>query len=228
MQTKKQGKKQRVTSLCWGTLIYCDIQYVDEYIISTHLDCIVSPLHDKDTKVFRDEINGHVYFSKRYKKPHRHVMFLFTRPVSEETFSYMLENKIEKHGITCSGRELIYDMVGMARYFAHMDNPEKAQYRLIDYIYYGRVDDSILYMYLRKNPFEEDVMFSQILHDIRKHNITNIMDLDRMYEVTNHELQYYLHKHTGQIDTYVKANYYKCIEKYDTGKARIHHDLIRA
>lgn len=213
------------TSCGWATEIYVDIQYVDEYIIKTHLNCIVSPLHDKDVKVFVDNINGHVYKSFRDKKPHRHVFFIFPRPVSENTFSYMLEHKIESHGFTCVGRERIYDIVSYARYLIHLDNLEKAQYRKSDLIFYGQVNDSILNMYSR-NVYDKYAEQQILIDDILKHRFTNIIDMERYYKVTNPDMLTVMHANRALVNDYCKSMFYKEIDVSATRskKAQYHHD----
>ena len=217
------------TSCAWATEIYVDIRYVDKYIIDTHLDALVSPLHDKDLKLHIDEINGHVYESYRLKKPHRHIEFIFPRPVSESTFDYMLKHKIERHGFTCVGRERLYDMVSYARYLAHMDNPEKAQYPKEDIIYYGRARPTILEMY-RKNIYDSSEYLQHIIDDIMKHRISNLIDLERYYKVTNPDMLFEVHKNLSKVKEYIRSMYYKniAIEEGWKRSARIHHDNIRA
>lgn len=83
----------------------------------------VSPLHDKDINPTNEP-----------KKPHYHVLAMFdsvkTKDQAAEFFSSF-------GGVGC---EVVNSVRGYARYLTHMDNPEKAQYRLEDVKCYGGAD----------------------------------------------------------------------------------------
>lgn len=86
-----------------------------DYITQTHVQCCISPLHDKDTNPTGEP-----------KKPHFHVLVRFESLKSEEQveslFSYLNGTK----PIICQS------VRGSVRYFCHLDNPEKAQYQIED------------------------------------------------------------------------------------------------
>lgn len=82
-----------------------------ELLEKLHVECLVSPLHDKD-------INA----SGEPKKPHYHVLLLFDGKKSIEQFEKIRDSF---GGV---GREVVLSIRGYARYLCHLDNPEKAQY----------------------------------------------------------------------------------------------------
>ena len=182
----KYNDEKPKTSIAWATTIYEDIEKYDGLLINMHMNAIVSPLHDKDVREHIDVINGHEYKSLRNKKAHRHVMLLFPRAVGEVSFKYVLDHNIRRYGIDCVGHECIIDSAVMARYFAHMDNPEKAQYRKEDIIYYGLVNSDILQLH-KKNKVAKYQELTEIIEICLKHNLTNMADVYRYFKVCDHE-----------------------------------------
>ena len=86
-----------------------------DYLISTHVQTCVSPLHDRDINPTGEP-----------KKPHYHVLVRFESLKSEEQvislYSYLNGTK----PIVCQS------VRGSVRYFCHLDNPEKYQYDVND------------------------------------------------------------------------------------------------
>lgn len=72
---------------------------------------IVSPLHDKDKNA-----------DDTPKKAHWHVMLMFAGPKTTEQVQRICD---KFGGIQCKP---VSNTQSMARYFVHMDNPDKAQY----------------------------------------------------------------------------------------------------
>lgn len=87
------------------------MELLDEY----HIPIIISPLHDRD-----------VHPSGELKKPHFHVMMMFSGKKSPEQVRPLFE------ALGFVGLEIVQDGPAMARYFCHLDNPEKAQYSVMD------------------------------------------------------------------------------------------------
>lgn len=89
------------------------------------IPCFVSPLHDKDVNA-----------DGTPKKPHWHVMLMFEgkKAPSQAQAIFSLIGGV--------GMKIVESKGGMARYFCHLDNPEKAQYRPADVIQFGGADYS--------------------------------------------------------------------------------------
>lgn len=87
------------------------VQKLQEFLIPA----FISPLHDKDVNPTGEP-----------KKPHYHVMVMFegkkTREQAKEIFDAF-------GGV---GLEVVNSLRGYARYLCHLDNPEKAQYKIED------------------------------------------------------------------------------------------------
>ena len=86
-----------------------------ERINNLHMQCLLSPLHDKDV----DPENG------QPKKPHYHLMLLFDGPQTEKRAKEVFQ---EVTGAEVPHVEQLNSIPGMARYLCHLDNPEKYQY----------------------------------------------------------------------------------------------------
>ena len=109
---KSNNKKTRGYAL----VIYPESLPTDyiERINNLHMQCLLSPLHDKDTNP-----NGEP------KKPHYHLMLLFDGPQTEKRAKEVFQ---EVTGAEVPYVEQLNSIPGMARYLCHLDNPEKYQY----------------------------------------------------------------------------------------------------
>lgn len=108
----------------WTFLLYPESMPSNSWdlIDDLHIAWIASPIHDKDI-----EKDGSP------KKPHYHVMLLFSGKQPYDKVLSMLEPLGVKY------LEVVSDANVLARYFSHMDNPEKAQYSHSDYKFGGGV-----------------------------------------------------------------------------------------
>lgn len=86
-----------------------------EIIDELHVPWVESPLHDKDVNP-----DGEL------KKPHWHVMIMFS---SNKSYSQIREITSK---LRSPNPQKVANAKGMVRYFAHMDNPEKYQYKKSD------------------------------------------------------------------------------------------------
>lgn len=110
--------------------VWCIIAYPDslpdnwnDYLDEMHVEIIVSPLHDKDVNA-----NGEI------KKPHYHIVFIFS---SVKSFSQVSEIAEELN----AARPMKQDSKrGIVRYLCHLDNPSKAQYDEADIMCFGGAD----------------------------------------------------------------------------------------
>lgn len=114
-KTSNSGQKTRIfKTRNWVSIVYPESApdgWID-ILSDSHVPAIVSPLHDKDINPGTNET----------KKPHHHVMIMFDGP-KDEPFARAIFESIG--GVGC---EAVNSVRGQARYFCHMDNPEKAAY----------------------------------------------------------------------------------------------------
>lgn len=118
----------------WSFLVYPgpDNKNWQSTISSLHVPYIVSPLHDKDKKD-----NGSL------KKPHYHILLLFPGKKSYTQIKTLTDK------LSSPIPQPVSSVQGLVRYFAHLDDPEKAQYSIKDIKGYCGADPSI-YLTLTK------------------------------------------------------------------------------
>lgn len=121
--------------------------------------CCCSPLHDKDKfteldvkkwisnhtdkstgEISKEAINAGLPVEGQHKKKHVHVMFCADGPQQPIWF----QRELEKRGIVITYFEKVNSIQSMMRYFAHLDNPEKATYSAFDIHGFGGIDLSPL------------------------------------------------------------------------------------
>lgn len=116
---------------------------------------IESPLHDQDVNPDGSP-----------KKPHWHILIS-----NQGKISYAQAKEIAD-SLNGASPQYVQNMVGMVRYFAHMDNPEKAQYDPKEIVGHG-IDP--------KQYIESAADFEQLMLDItkfvRENHVTEYADL---------------------------------------------------
>lgn len=150
------GKRANVTCIMyledWG------IQYGEllDFLSSLTIECACSPVHDRDKfskwdvnnwindhsvngKLTDEAISEGVPQEEHHKKSHVHVMLCGDGPRPVDWWARLLEpfHKINYFQSVKSKDSLI-------RYFAHLDNPEKAQYNPREIHFFGGLDTSAL------------------------------------------------------------------------------------
>lgn len=106
-------KGRGTTSRGWLTLVYPESapEGWKDKLASVGMQAIISPLHDKDLNA-----------TKEQKKPHYHVLLYWEGPTTRNNALKYVEMIGGVGCIPCAS------VRGSARYFCHLDNPEKAQY----------------------------------------------------------------------------------------------------
>lgn len=106
-------QKSNVKKRNWAFVVYPESAPPDwkEIIEKTGLPAAISPLHNKDTNP-----DGTV------KKPHWHVIVVFSGPTSFNVVKNLTES------LNAPIPQPLESVKGYYRYFSHKDNPEKAQY----------------------------------------------------------------------------------------------------
>jgi len=121
MTTQKKDDRTRN----WTIVVYLESAPENwiEILQSEQVPFAVSPLHDKDVNV-----DGEI------KKPHWHVMLMYS---GKKSFTQIKEIADK---LNAPKPEKVNNAKGMARYFVHLDNPEKYQYSKDDIRVYGGAD----------------------------------------------------------------------------------------
>lgn len=130
-----------------------------EYLDGLHIECVVSPIHNRDTytsedvrkwcKRHEDDITGDVAseFENRIpkigdqKKAHIHLAFKLPGRKRVEWFCDLMK---DFYPLKSWQMEVIDNWDSMIRYFAHMDSPEKAVYSRYDIHGFGGVNLDML------------------------------------------------------------------------------------
>lgn len=117
-KVKSDSKKVRNVA----TVVYPESAPNDwiEILSNYHVPCFISPLHDKDINPTGEN-----------KKPHYHVLIFLEGPREPSYFDKIIKS------IGGVGLEVISSLRGYARYLCHLDNPEKAQYKIEDVKAFG-------------------------------------------------------------------------------------------
>lgn len=112
-----KGKPKDERTRNWTIIVYPDSAPENWRVIlaGLHIQCYISPLHDKDVRA-----NGEP------KKPHYHVVLVFKGKKSIQ--------QIQEISDQLSGTKVLWeecavgDLSGMVRYLIHFDDADKAQY----------------------------------------------------------------------------------------------------
>lgn len=198
----------------WGSIIYPNdlitIEYINDVVIRFHLPCVISPLH------YRDSLDG---YPKRsglcreiiedcWKKPHYHIMFMFPRAVKRETYEF-IKSKFLDYNITLVGSEMIGNGTSMARYFVHLDNPEKAQYKICDIMYYGGLNQGLLKLD-KMNTFQQDKLRDAVVWTIINRKLMDVIDVYMYFQSIGEEmLSDYALRNSALVEKFCRANYYR-------------------
>ena len=89
-----------------------------EYLQSLHINCYLSPLHDKD--VYKS--GGH---KGEFKKPHYHLAILYD---SLKTIQQTVD-LFQDYKVTAQNVKFIMSVVGELRYLCHLDDKGKQLYK---------------------------------------------------------------------------------------------------
>lgn len=128
MATSVSVKRNDRKSRAWGFIYYPespdDLTFFEQ-IESTHIPCVVSPLHDSDMWTAEDEAKNSEHKAGTLKKAHFHAMWVFDGPARLS----QAQKLCEVFGDHCTKMiQPIGSISAMTRYFAHLDNPQKHQY----------------------------------------------------------------------------------------------------
>lgn len=155
----KKSNNQRTRN--WSFLVYPESAVSDwkERIQKLFVKTLISPVHDKD--INPDENNT-------LKKPHYHVLLMFD---SVKTYKQVTEITEE---LKATIPQIAHSPKGLARYMTHMDNPEKAQYKVEDIVALNGADLSEL---LKPSSQDRYSMIREMLQFINDNQIMEFEDI---------------------------------------------------
>lgn len=124
-----------------------------------HIQWIESPLHDKDLNNDED---------RTPKKAHWHILLMYEGKKSYDQIKAITDRLNAPIPKKCA------NVKGLVRYFAHLDNPEKAQYSQSDIIGHGGADVA---SYFKASSSERYIIIRDMIAYVRKNNIFEFQDL---------------------------------------------------
>lgn len=156
MKEKKNQTKARTRN--YATVIYPESAPSNwkELLQEQMIPCFISPIHDSDLNPDGEK-----------KKPHYHVLILFD---GVKTIDQAKEIINSFGGVGC---ERVNSIRGYARYLCHLDNPEKAQYKVDDVISFCGAD----YISVVSLPSDKYIAISDMLEFCKNNEIYAFSDL---------------------------------------------------
>lgn len=163
-EEKRAGQRTRN----WTVIFYPEDLPEDwaSMLDELHFKWVCSPLHDKDLNA-----------DGTPKKAHYHTLFMFEAVKTADQVEELLQNL---YGVSDTGSIVgvakpmqAGDRGALVRYFAHMDNPEKAQYEISDIVGHNGADPAEL---LRFSATETHEMIIAMEEYIEQNEIYEIAD----------------------------------------------------
>lgn len=142
----------------WTIIVYPEsapenwVELIDE----EHIEWYCSPLHDKDVN-----LDGEI------KKAHWHVVMYFEGKKSFEQVKELTDK------INAPIPQKVANIKGAIRYFIHLDNPEKYQYKKSDIRCFGGAD---LDKYLGFSASDKQALLKEITLYIKENHIIEFSD----------------------------------------------------
>lgn len=143
-------------------------QYWLDLLEGTHLRALVSPLHDADVWTEADEARNAEHKAGTLKKPHYHCMVLFDGPTTAKNALSVLEPLGVKYV------EPVASVANMTRYFAHLDNEDKARYDANDI---KALNGAYIDLTRELSPEEKRIIKLKVLAWIRDNSVTEYADV---------------------------------------------------
>lgn len=127
--------------------------FLDEY----HLEWVESPLHEFDVNP-----TGEV------KKAHWHVLIMASQVKSYDQILELIKP------LNCTVPQKVHNSKSLVRYMAHLDNPDKFQYKVEDIIAHGGIDVSDL---LKPSSSERYSLIKEMCDYVGTNDVTEFYEL---------------------------------------------------
>lgn len=179
----------------WTCVMYPESMAQNWQDILAEIPSAVSPLHDAD-------VNG----DGSEKKAHYHVMFGFE---GVKTYSQVLE--ITKK-LNATIPKIVHSARSMLRYFCHLDNPDKAQYKPSDIMLFGGFS---IESYFEPTKAERHAILLEIISFCRENRIVEFSDLVD-YALTEKFEEWagvLMDGNTVFLNAYIKSNKYRLLSE---------------
>lgn len=190
-QAKADAKRAGKRARAWTAIVYPE-SAPDDWISILRdqlIECLVSPLHDKD-----------VLPDGTQKKAHYHVVISFKNPA---TFDKAKEIFEAIGAVVPPEKECrVKDFRQMARYLCHLDQPDKHRYDMKDVVSIGSIDYAALCM----SAADEDAMLDEIFEYMDMYFLDSYPKVVRATREHHPEWKPIVYrKYTRQISEYAKG-----------------------
>lgn len=154
---KSTGSGSRTRN--WTFVLYPESapEHWRDILDDLHIEWVESPLHEYDTNA-----DGEV------KKAHWHILLLFGGVKSYDQVLDILAP------LNCPVPQRCHNAKAMVRYMAHLDNPDKYQYRMADIVAHGGIDLADL---LRPSSSERYSIIRDMCEYVKVNGIIEFQDL---------------------------------------------------
>lgn len=159
MAGKKSSGNSESRTRNWTFVLYPESapdnwrDLLDDY----HIEWVESPIHDSD-------LNG----DGQVKKPHIHIGLFFAGNKTYEQVKEITDK------LNCPIPQRCHSARALVRYMAHLDNPEKAQYKTSDIKGHGGLDIAEM---LRPASSERYTLIGEMIAFVKSNNIVEFQDL---------------------------------------------------
>jgi hypothetical protein len=181
---RKQGKR----FLSWTCIVYPGESLPENWksiLGDLMIPWAMSPLHDEDINALGEK-----------KKAHRHLLLSF-----HSVKSYSQIEEITKY-LGAPAPQPCRDTRGMVRYFLHLDNPEKAQYKREDIEYGGGFD---LETALKATATEEEEILDAICDFLEENWITEFAAANKWIRHNKKEWRTVFRKNSFYLSQIIKS-----------------------
>lgn len=159
MAKEKSSEKKETRTRTWTIVLYPESapEHWRDILDELYIEWVESPLHDKDINANGEE-----------KKAHWHILLIFGGVKSFEQVKEITDS------LNAPIPQRCHNAKAMVRYMAHLDNPDKAQYRTSDIKAHGGVDLSEM---LRPSFSERYTILADMISYIKANDIIEFQDL---------------------------------------------------
>lgn len=184
---KRKGKRTRA----WTAVLYPDsaVENWREVLENLLVECLVSPLHDKDLDA-----------DNKSKKPHYHIVVSYKSPCLFRKVKHEVWDEIGAVAPNWNTSK-VKDFRQMARYLCHLDQPNKYQYNVADVVSIGAID----YQSLIMSAADETEVLYEIYDYIDSYNLRSVSQLIRRVREFKPEWKRIVDKKMYHINIYCKG-----------------------
>lgn len=191
VQRRADEKRAGTRARAWTAIVYPESAPDNwlEILADQLVECLVSPLHDKDV-----EPTG------EFKKAHYHLVLSFKNPTGFDKAKEVFD---AVNAVTPpESQSKVKDFKQMARYLCHLDQPNKHRYSVHDVVSFGAIDYPALVM----TSSDEDDLLDQICDFIDANCVVSFAEFCRYVRRDKQEWRNIVyHKSSYFIREYIKS-----------------------